>query len=239
MINICLIPARGGSKRIPRKNIKKFHGKPLIAWSIEAAKESGLFNSVYVSTDDQEIAEIAKSYGAIIPFLRPSSLSNDTANDKEVREHFMGWMKSKNISADILCYLYPTAPFVTKETLIKCRELLLNSGAEAAQTVTTYAYPALRALKKDDKGFLTFMWKEYEHIRSQDITELIHDAGQCYFFNLKKYTEGKVRVGYHVPRLECQDIDTVEDFQVAEELFKFVMRERIEGSNFGIDISIE
>ena len=216
----CVIPARGGSKRIPRKNIKTFHGKPLIAWSIEAAKTSGLFEDVYVSTDDEEIADIAALYGAKVPFFRPANISNDFAVDKEVRDHFIGWMKRSMVEADILCYLYPTAPFIQGKTLAECQELLINTRAACAHTVTKYGYPVLRALKKDSNGLLSFMWDEYSSSRSQDLPELLHDAGQCYFYNLSKYGKEETRVGYEIPRLHCQDIDTLEDFRVAEKLFQ-------------------
>ena len=222
MKSICVIPARGGSKRIPRKNIKLFHGKPLIAWSIEVATSSALFDAVYVSTDDEEIANVAKEHGAIVPFLRPEKLSNDFAGDKEVREHFIEWMKDNVVEADILCYLYATAPFITEKTLKGCQQLLLDSGAISAHTVTTYAYPVLRSLKRDEQGLLDYMWKEYATSRSQDLPELLHDAGQCCFFDLNKYGKGESRVGYEIPRLHCQDIDTIEDFETAEKLFKLL-----------------
>jgi len=219
----CVIPARGGSKRIPRKNIKTFYGKPLIAWSIEAAKTSGLFEDVYVSTDDEEIADIAAIYGAKIPFVRPADISNDFAVDKEVRDHFIGWMKGSMIEADILCYLYPTAPFIRGKTLVECQKLLIDTRAACAHTVTKYAYPVLRSLKKDCNGLLSFMWDEYSSSRSQDLPELLHDAGQCYFYNLRKYGKEETRVGYEIPRLHCQDIDTLEDFEIAEMLFQMAM----------------
>lgn len=218
-----MIPARGGSKRITKKNIKIFHGKPLIAWSIEVAKSSGLFENVYVSTDDEEIADVAERYGAIIPFLRPEHLSNDFAQDKEVRDHFIEWMKDNGVQADVLCYLYATAPFVTVKTLKGCQELLLDSGAVSAHTVTTYGYPVLRSLKKDEKGLLSFVWNDYASSRSQDLPEFLHDAGQCYFFSLSKYGHADTRVGYEIPRINCQDIDTIEDFEIAEKLFPIVM----------------
>ena len=231
MKSICVIPARGGSKRIPRKNIKIFHGKPLIAWSIETAQSSGLFENVYVSTDDEEIASVAEKYGAIVPFLRPEHLSNDFAGDKEVRDHFIEWMRENMVEADILCYLYATAPFVTDKTLKGCQQLLLDSGAISAHTVTTYAYPVLRSLRRDEQGLLSFMWKEYAGSRSQDLPELLHDAGQCYFFNLNKYGKEESRVGYEIPRLHCQDIDTLEDFEIAEKLFQLIMPYRINKEN--------
>ena len=215
MNNICLIPARGGSKRIPRKNIKDFHGKPIIAWSIIAAKSSELFDEVYVSTDDDEIAEISRLYGANIPFMRPNYISDDYAIDKDVIEHFIKWLNSNKIKADNLCYLYATAPFISKETLIGCKDLLVNSGASSSITVTNYDYPVLRSLKKSKNGFLSFAWEEYANYRSQDLPDLIHDAAQCYFYDLKKYGKESSMVGYHIPRLYCPDIDTIEDFEIA------------------------
>ena len=223
MKSICVIPARGGSKRIPRKNIKMFHGKPIIAWSIEKAKSSGLFEDVFISTDDKEIATIAEKYGATIPFLRPDHLSDEYARDDDVIDHFIEWMKDKRIKADILCYLYATAPFITHKTLRECQQLLIDSGSSLAHTVSKYSYPVFRSLKKNDSGHLSFMWDEFANSRSQDLPELLHDAGQCYFFNLKKYGHKEIRVGYEIPRLNCLDIDTLEDFEIAEKLFPIVM----------------
>lgn len=222
MNSICLIPARGGSKRIPRKNIKMFHGKPLIAWSIEVAKSSGLFKEVYVSTDDKEIATIAEKYGANIPFLRPDNLSDEYAVDKDVRDHFIEWLKENLIEADILCYLYATAPFICHKTLKECQKLLLKSGFITAHTVTKYDYPIFRSLKRDESGLLSFVWDEYSSFRSQDLPEIFHDAGQCYFFNLKKYGGKETAIGYEIPSLYCKDIDTFEDFEMAEKLFPIV-----------------
>ena len=222
MENICLIPARGGSKRLPRKNIKMFHGKPIIAWSIETAKSSGLFSEIFVSTDDREIAEISKKYGAKIPFFRPEKLSDDFSTDRDVRDHFINWLNKENINVDYLCYLYPTAPFITIKTLSGCYELLIKKNATSCQTITTFAYPILRAQKKDKDNFLKFNWQENAHSRSQDLPEFFHDAGQCYFFDLKKYNEEEKIVGYQIPRLYSQDIDTLEDFSVAEKLFQII-----------------
>tara|TARA_Y100001968_G_C19262695_1_gene670105 strand:- start:15 stop:698 length:684 start_codon:yes stop_codon:yes gene_type:complete len=222
MKNICLIPARGGSKRIPKKNIKTFHGKPLIAWSIECAINSGLFENVYVSTDCKEIAKIATKFGASIPFKRPSSISDDYALDKDVRNHFIDWMKESCIEADYLFYLYPTAAFITEEILEGCMNALRNTDASSSLTVTSYSYPVLRALKQDKEGYLTFKWEENSLVRSQDLEDLIHDAGLCYCFDLGKYCkseENVKRVGYMVTRDCCQDIDTMEDFKFAEKLF--------------------
>ncbi len=219
MQRICLIPARGGSKRIPRKNIKIFHGKPLIGWSIECALSSNLFQNVYVSTDDNEIADIAVNHGAIVPFLRPKDISDDYAIDKEVIDHFLDWSSKSGMRVDTLCYLYPTAPFITIQTLKECNRLLENTNAREVLTVSKYDYPVLRALKKDNNNHLVFAWEEYSVSRSQDLPEFLHDAGQCYFFNLDLYNKNSNRVGYELPRSNCLDIDTLEDFEIAEKLF--------------------
>ena len=227
MKSVCLIPARGGSKRIPRKNIKSFFGKPLISWSIETAISSGVFDEVYVSTDDGEIASIAKQYGANIPFIRPENLSNDFAIDKDVIQHFIEWMESIKLFPDSLCYLYATAPFINKKTILGVQKLLNDSGAGLAHTVTSYDYPVLKALKEDKNGQLEFMWNEFANTRSQDLPELIHDAGQCYFYNLKKFRDKEYRtVGYKIPRTQAQDIDTLEDFKQAEILFDLYIKDQ-------------
>ncbi len=226
MSKICLIPARGGSKRIPRKNIKLFHGKPLIAWSIENAIKSDIFDQIYVSTDDDEIAQIAKEYGAKIPFLRPRNISDDHSNDDDVRNHFLKWSKEKNLNCKFLCYLYPTAPFISKNTLDSCLKLLIKSDCYSVKTITKFNYPVQRALKKDKENNVSYMWEEFKNYRSQDLNELFHDAGQCYFFNLQK-NEEKGILGYELSRFECQDIDTIEDFKFAEFLFGYSREENL------------
>ena len=217
---ICLIPARGGSKRIPKKNIKIFNGKPLIQWSIDCAKNSNLFSKIVVSTDNLEIAEISKNCGAEIPFIRPSKLSDDFTKDIEVIQHYINHEISINNVPDTLCYLYPTAPFITKETLKKCYSLLLEKKAACSLTITSFPYPPQRALRKNDDSTLDFYWNEFKGKRSQDLLETFHDAGQCYFYNLQKFPDISNRVGLILPRILCQDIDTPEDFEFAETLFK-------------------
>ena len=226
MNNICVIPARGGSKRIPKKNIKNFHGKPLIAWSIECALNSQLFKDVYVSTDSTEIASISESFGAKIPFIRPKEISTDNTLDVEVRIHFINWLKNSNIKANFLCYLYPTAPFITVDTLRGCYKKIKDSDADSLLTVTNYPYPVQRALKENEDNSLSFVWDKYANSRSQDLTEFLHDAGQCYFYNLKKdFKEayGK-RIGFKLPRIMCQDIDNLEDFDTAKRLFSLIRK---------------
>ncbi len=216
---VCLIPARGGSKRIPRKNIRQFHGKPLIAWSIEAAFSSALFDEVYVSTDDPEIAQTAITYGANIPFIRPQSLSDDFATDHDVRHHFLSWSESNSLCLDTLCYLYPTAPFITPQVLKQCYRLLVESEATQVQTITTYSYPVQRSLAKDQSGHISFQWEEYSSTRSQDLPELYHDAAQCYFYDLRHSNRKPLHLGFELPRIVCHDIDTLEDLQIAEHMF--------------------
>ncbi len=218
---ICLIPARGGSKRIPNKNLRDFHGKPLISWSIEVALKSKLFQEVYVSTDSKDIAKVANDFGAKVPFLRPDNISDDFANDKDVRNHFISWMKTNKIQAKSLCYLYPTAPFITSEILRGVDNLLEKTKAEMTMTITNYAHPIMRSLILSKDGFISYKWEENRNTRSQDFPEYYHDAGLCYQFDLSKIKEKdpKLISGYFVPRLRCQDIDTEDDFKFAEKLF--------------------
>ena len=224
MKTFCLIPARGGSKRIPKKNIKEFHGKPLICWSIECALKSGLFEKVYVSTDDQEIANVSKEYGAEIPFLRPSYISDDFALDRDVISHFLNWMKHEKISADYLCYLYATAPFITHETLNGCQELITKEDATLSMAITSYGTSPLWALKRDNKGIISYEKPEYVTTRSQDLPDLFHDAGQCYFYDIKAWPEIDVTYGFNIPRILSHDIDTMEDFYIAEAIHPYVMQ---------------
>ena len=217
--SVCIIPARGGSKRIPRKNIIDFCGKPLISYSIQAALESDLFEKVYVSTDDSEIAQIAKDYGASVPFIRPKKYSDDFATDDDVRKHFIEWLKLNNQNPDILCYLYATAPFCTPSILHSCFKLLVTKKVSVVHTITTFPYPIMRALSKDKNGRLSFLWEKNSHKRSQDFDEYYHDAGLCYFFDLHKYDEQNDRLGILLPRYQCQDIDTPEDLDLALKLY--------------------
>ena len=217
---ICLIPARGGSKRLPRKNIRLFNGKPLIAWSIETAISCNLFSEVYVSSDDNEIIEISRKYGADIPFVRPAQFANDHAKDIEVINHFLEWVQKKNLNPKFLCYLYPTAPFIEKKTLSGCLNLLKEKQVREVSTITSFPYPPQKAFRLDKEKGLTFNWEEYRGKRSQDLETLYHDAGQCYFFNLDKTLKNKEKLGYKLPRYKCQDIDTLEDFENLEILFR-------------------
>ena len=219
MKNIAIIPARGGSKRIPRKNIKPFMGKPIIAYSIEAALQSGLFDEVMVSTDDKEIAEIACKYGAQVPFMRSAEMSNDYAGTADVILEVLQMYKEQGREFETVCCIYSTAPFVTSERL---REAYgkMNSEIDSVFTCVTYSYPIQRSLHIVD-GKISMVYPEYKNARSQDLEPIYHDAGQFYFSRTASFMEsrtfwGENTVGLVLSELEVQDLDTQTDWMLAE-----------------------
>jgi N-acylneuraminate cytidylyltransferase len=223
-MNIVVIPARGGSKRIPRKNIKDFQGKPMIVWSIEAALASKVVDRVVVSTDDSEIADVALQYGAEVPFIRPKVLSDDftgtTAVVKHALEQLMG---ERQISA--VCCLYATAPFVQSEDLDRGCMALKEEGVDYAFSVTSYSFPIQRAIKIRQDNRVEVFYPEYINSRSQDLEEGWHDAGQFYWGTPDAWLHerlifGPSSVPIVLPRSRVQDIDTSEDWDRAEWLFK-------------------
>ena len=221
---VAIIPARGGSKRIPNKNIKSFAGQPIISYSIKAAQETKLFERIIVSTDSEEIAEVAKSYGAEAPFIRPDELADDFAGTIPVLIHALNWLNEHESTADYFCCIYATAPFVQSEYIIKGLNLLKERNATTAFSVTTFAYPIFRALKIDDNGRLKMIWPEHENSRSNDLPEAYHDAGQFYWGNTEKFMKGKTffssdAVPLVIPRYLVQDIDTLEDWEIAEKMY--------------------
>ena len=226
-MKLAVIPARGGSKRIPRKNIREFCGKPIIAWSIEAALESACFDHVIVSTDDEEIADIAKQYGADIPFMRPAELSNDTAATIPVIKHAIEWYADNQQKPELTCCIYATAPFVTKEDLIRGRDAITTCGADYAFSVTSYAFPIQRAIHITNENRVEMFQPEHFNTRSQDLIEAYHDAGQFYWGKSDAwlaskpiFTSGSVPIT--LPRHRVQDIDTQEDWLRAEWMFKAI-----------------
>ena len=220
-----IIPARGGSKRIPRKNIRDFCGKPMIAWSIEAAKASGCFDRVVVSTDDEEIAQVAQEWGAEVPFMRPAELANDYAATRPVVNHAIGEITRLFGAPDAVCCLYPTAPFVTIEDLRRGLEMLEEGKADFVFTAATFAYPIQRAFRRTEKGSLERIYPEHRNTRSQDLEETFHDAGQFYWGRTDAFlaeidtVSEKSRV-LLLPRYRVHDIDTEEDWQRAELIFQ-------------------
>lgn len=224
-MKVCLIPARGGSKRIKNKNIKNFFGKPLISRSILVAKKSKLFDKIFVSTDSQKIANIAKKSGALIPFLRPKKISGDYASDLDVLHHFLNYTKKEKIKISYLCYLYPALPLLKVTTLKKCYNLITKSKYTKLMTICRYRNPIQQALKKNKKGEISFAKNKFKFYRSEDLASFYYDAGQGYWYDIKKYlkikNKNKIKiVSVELKRHEFQDINTMEDFRLAEKLFK-------------------
>ena len=234
-MKIAVIPARGGSKRIPRKNIKDFCGKPMIAWSIEAAKTSGLFDHIIVSTDDVEIAEVAKQWGAEIPFMRPDELSNDYAGTTEVIAHATQWTLDQGLDVDAVCCIYATAPFVQVEDLKRGLKALESGDWAYAFTATDFAAPIFRAFKQFADGGIEMFFPENFSIRSQDLPTALHDAGQFYWGRPSAWLEDKRIFDRHsvpifIPRWRVQDIDTPDDWNRAE-----LMREALISQEYASD----
>jgi pseudaminic acid cytidylyltransferase len=224
-MKVAIIPARGGSKRIPRKNIKSFCGKPMIAWSIEAAKASGLFDHIIVSTDDAEIAEVAKQLGAEVPFMRPAELSDDFVGTGAVVKHALEWAIQNIGDVEFVCTIYATAPFIKPSDLVNGLTVLLDSGSQRAFTVTSFPFPIQRAIKITKNGRVAMFQPEHYKSRSQDLEPAYHDAGQFYWARtdaiLNEVTAfSETATPLIIPRYQVQDIDTAEDWQRAELMFK-------------------
>lgn len=224
-MKVAVIPARGGSKRIPRKNIRNFCGKPMLAWSIDAALKSGCVDRVVVSTDDPEIASVAQEHGADIPFMRPANLADDYAGTTVVVQHAVQWLISQGVDVSEACCLYATAPFVTAEDLRRGFDLLVQSGASYAFSVTTYSFPIQRALKLTEAGRIAMFHPEHADTRSQDLEEAYHDAGQFYWGTRQAWLDAAAIYADHsvpvmLPRYRVQDIDTQEDWERAVWMFE-------------------
>lgn len=227
-MNIAIIPARGGSKRIPRKNIKLFHGKPMIAYSIEAALASGCFDKVIVTTDDQEIADVATQYGAEVPFIRPANISDDYATTMDVMQHAISWCENNGWDVNMVCCLYATAPFVTSSDLKDGYTKLTNDqDTEFVFSAATFSFPIQRAIKLTSEGKVNMFYPENELVRSQDLKEAYHDAGQFYWGKKTAFLQKKSMFSESsqiilIPRNRVQDIDTLEDWNFAEILFSML-----------------
>jgi N-acylneuraminate cytidylyltransferase len=226
MEKLAMITARGGSKRIPRKNIKEFNGKPIMAYSIEAAIGSGVFDEVMVSTDDEEIAEIARRYGAKVPFMRSAETSNDFATTVDVIDEVIREYHSQGRDFDIVACIYPTAPFITADRLKSAVEQLVISDADSLIPVVRFSYPPQRAMEIH-KGMLVFRQPENLSVRSQDLEPHYHDAGQFYVMRTKSFLKNHgIMVGDILPmelsELEVQDIDSEVDWKLAELKYQLV-----------------
>lgn len=230
-MKLAIIPARGGSKRIPRKNIKIFCGKPSIAWSIEAALNSECFDRVIVSTDDHEIADVALAYGAEVPFIRPPHLADDTTGTIPVVAHAVAWMSAEFVPVEFACCVYATAPFVQPQDLRHAFQILKDSGAEYVFTVTSFAAPLQRAFRiTNDYRISMFDPSKFDK-RSQDLEAAYHDAAQFYWGKAEAwlsrvplYSDSSVPLV--LPRHRVQDLDTQDDWLRAELMFKILNRSK-------------
>lgn len=222
---VAIIPARGGSSRIPHKNIRLFSGKPMISYSIMAAQSSGVFNRIIVSTDSEDIAKIANDYGAEVPFMRPIELSDNYTPTAPVILHALNWLSSHELSTEYACCIYATAPFIRPEFIKMGYEIMVRNNVASAFPVTTFPFPIFRALKINANGHLEMFWPEYELTRSQDLPEAFHDAGQFYWLKVESFLKTKKiysqdAMPIRVPRYLVQDLDTIEDWETAERMFK-------------------
>lgn len=222
-MNLAVIPARGGSKRIPRKNIRTFRGLPMVAWSIAAAWASGLFDHVIVSTDDPEIARVAREHGAQVPFTRPVELSDDHTGTMPVTAHAVRWALDQGWPLQAVCCIYATAPMLTGGDLERGLRLLDDTGKSFAFAATDYAAPVFRAFHRSEDGGVAMLFPEHHATRSQDLPRVLHDAGQFYWGRPKAWLEAETLFGsdsapLEIPRSRVQDIDTPEDWLRAEAL---------------------
>ncbi|MEW7009865.1 pseudaminic acid cytidylyltransferase [Lentilitoribacter sp. EG35] len=227
-MKLAVIPARGGSKRIPRKNIRLFNGKPMIAWSIEAARASKCFDRIIVSTDDQEIAEFSRSTGADVPFIRPDDLSDDHTATVPVVNHAIGWQIENGIRPQHVCCIYATAPLIASSDILEGSKLVMERF-DFAFSVTTYAHPIQRAFKIGQQNGIEMFSQENYETRSQDLEEAYHDAGQFYWGKADAWLQEQLIFGPNsapiiLPRYRAQDIDTEEDWHQAELMAKAFKR---------------
>lgn len=230
---LAIITARGGSKRIPRKNIKFFLGKPIIQYSIEAALLSGIFDEVMVSTDDEEIAEVARQCGAVVPFMRSTKTSDDFATTADVLTEVIEQYAANGKIFEYACCCYPTAPFITSEKLCSAYEMIKNNNADSVMTVAKYSVPIWWALKKENDQ-ISLHWPENANKRSQDLSSAFYDCGQFYFFDVNRFMETKSlfttnTLGLEVPETEVQDIDNIEDWNLAEIKYSW-LKQKVENA---------
>ena len=233
MKRIAVITARGGSKRILHKNIKDFCGKPILNYSIEAALASNLFDEVMVSTDDAEIAQIAKEAGAVVPFMRSQETSNDYATTNDVLKEVFTEYKKLGYSFDVAVCIYPTAPFVTAGKLRKAIQLMEEEHADAVTPIVRFSFPPQRAFIVRDNT-LCYQFPEYANTRSQDLEPVYHDCGQFYVMkveNILNDVKAQKSVPIIVSELEVQDIDNEEDWEIAEMKYRYMMQKLSEEGN--------
>jgi len=224
-LNVCVIPARGGSKRIPRKNLKKFNGEPIISYSIKTAIDSNCFSRVIVSTDDDEISEISRHYGAEVPFIRPKELSDDYTGTTSVIKHAIEFLQNEGGNIDLVCCIYATAPFIQTNDIIQSLSQIESQAIDYCFSVTSYPFPIQRAIRITKNKRCEMLQPDMLNQRSQDLEEVYHDAGQFYWGRANSWLKDKPIFGglsspYILPRYRVQDIDTEEDWVRAEIMCK-------------------
>lgn len=224
---IAIIPARGGSKRIPHKNIKDFLGKPILAYSVQAACQTGMFDRIIVSTDDEEIARVARQYGAEVPFMRSEKNSNDYATVTDALLEVLDCLEERGDSYDSLCCILSTAPLVSTQDIIGSYRFMEDKKAPAICPVVAFSYPIWRSLKRDKDGGISMNWPEHINARSQDLPVAYHDSGSFYWADVKKLRQfGSFFMpgclGWEVDEIRIQDIDTETDWKLAELKYKLL-----------------
>jgi pseudaminic acid cytidylyltransferase len=228
-VKVAIIPARGGSKRIPRKNIKLFCGKPMIAWAIDAARKSGLFGHIIVSTEDREIAELSAQWGAEIPFIRPENLADDLTPTVPVVAHAVSHCISLGWDIDYACCIYPCSPLLRINDLVEVLDLVREQDVDFAYPVAEYAHPVQRAMRRLPGGKMQFIMPEFELMRTQDLEKSYHDAGQFYWGKASAWREQRKMhtggLGLPIPNWRVVDIDSMEDWKRAEMIFQLLKQE--------------
>lgn len=223
MKNLAIIPARGGSKRIPRKNVKPFLGKPMLAYSIEAALSTGLFDEVMVSTDDEEIAEVARQYGAKVPFMRTPATANDYATLADVMKEVLTEYKNRGLEFDNSCLILATCPMLQSQDISSAYNCLTSSDFTMVYPVVLFSYPIWRCLDLAEDGSMRRHWPEFENSRSQDLPKQYHDTGTFYWYKNAEWLAGNVKIGgIEVDETTIQDIDTETDWKLAEMKYKLL-----------------
>jgi N-acylneuraminate cytidylyltransferase len=223
MKNLCIIPARGGSKRISHKNVRLFMGKPIVAYSIENAIATNLFDEVMVSTDDEEIIEVAKKYGASVPFVRTQKTANDYAILADVLQEVLAMYAKRAQHFDNMCCLLATCPLVKPEHIIEAYQKLISSEFVSVYPVVQFSYPILRSLKMDADGSVSMNWPEHYRTRSQDLPPAYHDSGTFYWHKIDDWLSGKRKGGgIIIEEDRVQDIDTEQDWKLAEMKYQFL-----------------
>ena len=230
-MNLAIIPARGGSKRIPRKNIRPFFGKPVISYAIEVALSSELFNEIMVSTDDEEIANIAQQYGATVPFFRSEKNADDFATTAAVLLEVLYEYQKSGINYDLGCCIYPVTPLLTGDLIKKGHRMMMDHGYNAVFPVLRYSYPIQRSLKIKD-GKISFIWPQHKSARSQDLSNAYYDAGQFYWFKVQEFLRNKGLLTNNtgaliISDMEAQDVDTLDDWKLAEFKYKYSKKREI------------